>query len=316
MKPSRTHQARLISVAKLNLGLRVLYKRADGFHELRTLFQTISLADFIDVNYTASGAREIKLESKLDIADNLIVRAAHALLDEIGTNGKIHFKLKKNIPMGGGLGGGSSNAAAVLLGLPALMRKRVPMEVLSRIGAAMGSDVPFFLHGGRALGMGRGTELYPLPDGPPEPVLLVVPGFPISTPEAYRMISANLCQEAAAITAFEQQLWQGEGARFYQSERVGLQNDFEPSAFEQFPELAAIQKSLWRTGASPAGMTGSGSTMYGFHEDSIQTKAASAKLKNWRTIAASIVTRRKFRAMWFKQLGAYSDEQFWPPGTK
>ena len=257
MKPSRTHQARLISVAKLNLGLRVLYKRADGFHELRTLFQTISLADFIDVNYTASGAREIKLESKLDIADNLIVRAAHALLDEIGTNGKIHFKLKKNIPMGGGLGGGSSNAAAVLLGLPALMRKRVPMEVLSRIGAAMGSDVPFFLHGGRALGMGRGTELYPLPDGPPEPVLLVVPGFPISTPEAYRMISANLCQEAAAITAFEQQLWQGEGARFYQSERVGLQNDFEPSAFEQFPELAAIQKSLWRTGASPAGMTGS-----------------------------------------------------------
>ena len=175
MKPSRTHQARLIAFAKLNLGLRVLYKRSDGFHELRTLFQTISLADFIDVSYTPSGAREIALESKLAIADNLIVRATHALLDELGTGAKIHFTLKKNIPIGGGLGGGSSNAAAVLLGLSALMRKRVPLEVLSRIGAALGSDVPFFLHGGRALGLGRGTELYPLPDGPAESVLLVVP---------------------------------------------------------------------------------------------------------------------------------------------
>ncbi len=316
MKPSRTQQARLIAVAKLNLGLRVLYKRADEFHELRTLFQTISLADSIDVSYAPSSAREITLESELAIADNLIVRATHALLEEIGTGGKIHFKLKKKIPMGGGLGGGSSNAAAVLLGLPALMRKRVPLEVLSRIGATLGSDIPFFLHGGRALGLGRGTELYPLPDGPAEPVLLVVPGFPISTPEAYRMISANLGPDAASTTAFEMQLWQGECARFHKKKRMNLQNDFEPSAFAQFPELAAIQKSLWRTGASPAGMTGSGSTMYGFHEDIEQAKAAAGKLKTWGTVAASTVTRRKFRAMWFKQLGTYSDGESWPPGIK
>ncbi len=314
MRPSPTHQTRLISVAKLNLGLRVLYKRADGFHELRTLFQTVSLADFIDVSYAASGTREITLESELTIADNLIVRATRALLDEIGTGAKIHFKLKKNIPMGGGLGGGSSNAAAVLLGLPALMRKRVPLEVLSRIGAALGSDVPFFFHGGRALGLGRGTELYPLPDGPAEPVLLVVPGFPISTPEAYRMISANLGPDAASTNAFEAELWQGEGTRFYRRKRVNLQNDFEPSAFAQFPELAEIQKSLWRTSASPAGMTGSGSTMFGFHENRDEAKSAAVKLKNWRTIAASTVTRRKFRAMWFKQLETYSDCQSWPPG--
>ena len=313
MKPSRTHQARLIAVAKLNLGLRVLYKRTDGFHELRTLFQTISLADSISVSYTASSAREITLESELDIADNLIVRATHALLDEIGTGGKILFKLKKNIPMGGGLGGGSSNAAAVLLGLPALMGTCVPMEVLSRIGAALGSDVPFFLHGGRALGLGRGTELYPLPDGPTEPVLLVVPGFPISTHEAYKMISANLGSATASTSTFEAQL-QGEGARFYQKKRVNLQNDFEPSAFAQFPELAAIQKSLWRTGASPAGMTGSGSTMFGFYENRDEAKAAAEKLKNWGTLAASTVTRRKFRAMWFKQLGVHSDGESWPPG--
>lgn len=316
MKPSRTHQARLIAVAKLNLGLRVLCKRADGFHELRTLFQTISLADSIDISYTASKTREITLESELAIADNLIVRATYALLNEIGTGGKIHFKLKKKIPMGGGLGGGSSNAAAILLGLPALMGKRVPLEVLSRIGAALGSDVPFFLHGGRALGLGRGTELYPLPDGPAEPVLLVVPGFPISTPEAYRMISANLGPDATSTSTFEAQLWQGEGERFYQKKRVHLQNDFEPSAFAQFPELAEIQKSLWRTGASPAGMTGSGSTLFGFHENQDKAKAAGTKLKNWRTIAASTVTRRKFRTTWFKQLGTYSDCKSWPPGKQ
>ena len=203
MGSTKYKSARLIAAAKLNLGLRVLYKRSDGYHELRTLFQTIGLADWIDVVYAPSRSREITLESELNFADNLILRAANDLLDETGKSARVHFKLTKRIPMGGGLGGGSTDAAAVLLGLPALINVRVPMEVLSRIGGALGSDVPFFLHGGRALGLGRGTELYPLPDGPSEPVLLVTPGFPISTPEAYRTLSASLAGGAVSTAGFE-----------------------------------------------------------------------------------------------------------------
>ena len=290
--------ARLIATAKLNLGLRVLYKRTDGFHELRTLFQSIALADWIDVRYAPSRAREITLESELNIADNLIVRAANAVLDETGKYGRVHFRLTKRIPMGGGLGGGSTDAAAVLLGLPALMGVRIPMEVLSQIGGALGSDVPFFLRGGRALGLGRGTELYPLPDGPSEPVLLVTPGFPISTPDAYRTLSAQL--GANSTSGFEAEVWRNDGSRFYRGKRESLKNDFEGPAFAQFPELASIQRKLWATGASPVGMTGSGSTMYGFYENREALAAAEVVLKRWRTIRTATMSRAQFRKMWSK----------------
>ena len=302
MDSSKYKSARLIAAAKLNLGLRVLYKRPDGFHELRTLFQSIALADWIDVRYAPSRSREVTLESELNIADNLIVRAADALLDETGKGGRVHFRLTKRIPMGGGLGGGSTDAAAVLLGLPALMGVRVPMDVLSRIGGALGSDVPFFLHGGRVLGLGRGTELYPLPDGPAEPVLLVTPGFPISTPEAYRTLSAGLADGAISTSAFEAEVWQSDGGRFYRGKRESLKNDFEGPAFGQFPELASIQRKLWATGASPAGMTGSGSTMYGVYENHEALAAAQVALKQWRTLRTATMSRVQFRKMWSKQL--------------
>ncbi len=307
--------ARLVATAKLNLGLRVLYKRPDGFHELRTLFQSIGLADWIDVQYAASRSREVTLESELNIADNLIVRAANALLDETGRGARVSFKLTKRIPMGGGLGGGSTDAAAVLLGLPALMGIRVPMELLSRIGASLGSDVPFFLHGGRALGLGRGTELYPLPDGPSEPVLLVTPGFPISTPEAYQTLSARLGGGAFSTAGFEDEVWRSDGRRFYRDKRASLENDFEGPAFAQFPELAAIQRKLWSTGASPAGMTGSGSTMYGVYENRRALAAAEVGLKRWRTFRTMTVSRVQFRKLWFKPLGEHSDGLNWPPSN-
>ena len=306
---------RLIASAKLNLGLRVLYKRPDGFHELRTLFQSIGLADWIDVQYSPSRSREVTLEAELIIPGNLIGKAANALLDETGKGGRIHFKLTKRIPMGGGLGGGSTDAAAVLLGLPALMGVRVPMAVLSQIGGSLGSDVPFFLHGGRSLGLGRGTELYPLPDGPTDPVLLVTPGFAISTPDAYRALSARLGQQSASTAGFEAEVWQADGKRFYGGKRTALQNDFEGPAFEQFPELAVIQRKLWSTGASPAGMTGSGSTMFGIYENSLALEAAEVALKKWRTMRTATMSRTQFRKMWFKQLGQHADGINWPPSN-
>ena len=309
--------ARLIAPAKLNLGLRVLYKRPDGFHELRTLFQTISLADTITVSYAPGRGSEVTLDSELKIPNNLIVRAAEALLEETGARGRVHFSLKKRIPMGGGLGGGSTNAAAVLLGLPALLGKRVPINVLSTIGAKLGSDIPFFLYGGRALGLGRGTELYPLPDGPAEALVLVVPGFPVATPDAYRALSARLASDggATARSEFEAELWQGEGRRFF-SPKAAVVNDFEPVVFQQFPELIKIQKKLARTGASPAGMTGSGSTMYGVYESPAAAAEAVARLKPWQAIPAKTITRSAYRKMWLRQLHNHVDSEAWPPRSK
>ena len=309
--------ARLIAPAKLNLGLRVLYKRSDGFHELRTLFQTISLADEITVSYAPGRGREVTLASELNIPNNLIVQAAEALLEETGARGMVHFSLKKRIPMGGGLGGGSTNAAAVLLALPTLLGKRVPINVLATIGAKLGSDVPFFLYGGRALGLGRGTELYPLPDGLAEALVLVVPGFPVATPDAYCALSARLASDggAAAVSEFEAELWQGEGRRFF-GPKASVVNDFEPVVFEQFPELIKIQKKLAQTGASPAGMTGSGSTMYGVYESPATAAEAVARLKPWQAITAKTMTRRAYRKMWLRQLRNHVDSETWPPRSK
>src|SRR5580698_9312270 len=128
----------LRSLAKINLDLRVLHKNPDGFHELRTVFQTISLADTIHVEFEPARRRTIGIEDGLGIPDNLIVRAADAMLDEMKVAARVHFRLEKRIPMGGGLGGGSSNAAAVLLALPVLAGRQVSMERLTRIGAQLG----------------------------------------------------------------------------------------------------------------------------------------------------------------------------------
>src|SRR5262249_27096959 len=115
-----TRRARLKSLAKLNLDLRVLYKRADGFHELRTVFQTISLGDTIEIEYEVARKTELGIDDPQAIPDNLILRAAGAVLDELRLHARVSFRLRKQIPMGGGLGGGSSNAATVLLALPVL----------------------------------------------------------------------------------------------------------------------------------------------------------------------------------------------------
>ena len=155
---------RVRALAKINLDLRVLGKRPDGFHELRTVFQTISLADTLDIAFTPGRRTEIALEDALHIEDNLVKRAARMATDAMRITGRVEMRLVKRIPMGAGLGGGSSDAAAVLLSLPVLARRAIALPKLSAIAAELGSDVPFFLLGGTAAGIGRGTEVYPLPD--------------------------------------------------------------------------------------------------------------------------------------------------------
>ncbi len=181
------------SLAKLNLDLRVLGKRSDGYHELRTVFQTISLRDSITIGFEFSRRPSLDLDSSVDIPDNLVLRAARVVLDALKIRARVHISLTKKIPMGAGLGGGSSNAAAILIALPALAGKPLSVTQTVRFALELGSDVPFFLYGGTALGVGRGIELYPLADLPSLHALVVSTGIHVSTAEAYRALNrANM----------------------------------------------------------------------------------------------------------------------------
>jgi 4-diphosphocytidyl-2-C-methyl-D-erythritol kinase len=283
-------EARVSAFAKLNLDLRVLYKRTDGYHELRSIFQTISLADEIRIRFSKSRRTAITLAGNLDIPDNLVVRAAQVCLDELRLSAAIDFELQKRIPMGGGLGGGSSDAAAVLLALPALARKPVAMERLIELAAQLGSDVPFFLLGGTAAVLGRGDELYPVPDLRSPHVLLVSPDIHVSTPEAYRLLSPRLTAESAKskLAGFQAQLW---------THDLGTAvNDFEPVVFEQHPRLKTIRNQLRRAGATIALMTGSGSSIFGIFESRQQLVAARGLFPNDRVAVVRFITRKAYLA--------------------
>jgi 4-diphosphocytidyl-2-C-methyl-D-erythritol kinase len=282
--------------AKLNLDLRVLYKRPDGYHELRSVFQTISLADRIGIRFTRSRRTEIRMAGNVDIPDNLIVKAARACLDEMKVTAQVEFHLDKRIPMGAGLGGGSSDAAAVLLALPALAGKPIGIERLMPLCAKLGSDVPFFLLGGTAVVLGRGEELYPLPDLLCKNVLLVSPEVHVSTADAYRALSATLAAAPPApkLTGFQANLWTGKFP-------AGV-NDFEPVVLSQHPELALIRKKLEKAGARVARMTGSGSTIFGIFEDRARLESASRLFREARVNWVRFVSRRAYRSAWSRRL--------------
>ncbi|HTC91793.1 MAG TPA: 4-(cytidine 5'-diphospho)-2-C-methyl-D-erythritol kinase [Bryobacteraceae bacterium] len=304
-----SERVRLRSLAKINLDLRVLHKRPDGFHELRSLFQTISLADTIDVDFERGRSR-IELKSNLNIPGNLILRAADAVLKAARATGRITFSLTKRIPLGGGLGGGSSNAAAVLLALPRLMKKRVPMEKLIELAAGLGSDVPFFLVGGTAVGLGRGTELYPLPDLAPSLGLLITPGIHSSTAVAYAALERKVLPEVSTdmINRFQSVAW---GAS------QEWTNDFEMVVFHQHPQLKSMKGKLLKLGAWRAMMTGSGSALFGlFANREMRDRAAVSMRKELpgnQVYPFTMVSRGRYRALWWRQLAVSSESKTWPP---
>jgi 4-diphosphocytidyl-2-C-methyl-D-erythritol kinase len=307
---------RLRSLAKINLDLRVLHKRPDGFHELRSIFQTISLADTIDVEYRR-GRTKIELKSNLNISGNLILHAADAVMKAARATGGLRFTLSKRIPLGGGLGGGSSNAASVLLALPALLGKTIPLEKLMELAAELGSDVPFFLMGGTAVGVGRGTELYPLPDVPASPGLLITPGIHSSTAEAYQRLNRKALPEVPAnmINKFQAVAWRiGDGAPHQVPE---WKNDFEIVVFNQHPQLKSIRGKLLKLGAWRAMMTGSGSALFGlFASRELRDRAAGSlrkELPSNQVYPFSMVSRGRYRALWWRQLAVPSESRTWPP---
>ena len=309
-------RARLRSLAKLNLSLRVLHKRADGYHELRTVFQTISLADIVDIEFTPGRGCAVELESELDIPDNLIVRAARLLMDELKIRGRVRFRLTKNIPMGGGLGGGSSNAAAVLLALPVLAAASADLARLTALGEQLGADVPFFLHGGTALGIGKGTELYPLPEVPERPALVVAPDVHVSTANAYRALNRGLTDRAmpAIMSSLQGFAWRS-GVPAPRGEWGGS-NDFETVVFRQYPLLGTIRRKLERAGASPALMTGSGSSIFGVFNSVEERDHAMGSLGRERAYPVKLVNRRSYRGLWWRQLKDHIAERKWPPQSR
>ena len=311
----RVRSARLRSLAKVNLGLKVLSRRPDGYHELRTVFQTISLADTIEVEYSAARATSIEIDSTIDIADNLIVRAAQMVLDRLNVTARVRFRLIKKIPMGGGLGGGSSNAAAVLLALPVLAGRKIPLDELIALGAQLGSDVPFFLLGGRALGLGRGTELYPLPDNwRAGPALVVTPGTHVSTPKAYAALNRELTNElpSSILNSFQSFVWcMGDVSSGSRAGGWMCENDFESAVFLEYPHLGEIKAKLTKLRAKNASMSGSGSAVFGIFETREQRDRALRAFGE--AYPVSLVSRRAYRSLWWRQLDKHMDQKTWPP---
>jgi 4-diphosphocytidyl-2-C-methyl-D-erythritol kinase len=308
---SRTRRARVRALAKINLDLRVLGKRPDGYHELRTVFQTISLADAIGIAYTPAPKTDIVLDDALGIPDNLMERAARLTMDAMRVTGRVEIRLEKHIPMGAGLGGGSSDAAAVLLALPVLARRPLGVPRLCELGQQLGSDVPFFLLGGAAVGIGRGTELFPLPDGPVRHGILAAPGIHVNTAQAYRDLSPRLTSELQQnkMFSFQSHTWD-----------LGCLepaiNDFEAVVFEQHRRLAALKRRLSRAGASLALMTGSGSAIFGLFPNRAAALGALEVLGDEKAVPFSLVSRERYRRIWFRALGPHITGNIWPPRSR
>lgn len=303
--------ARVRAFAKINLSLKVLSKRPDGYHELRTVFQTIGLHDTIGIEYRAAPRTALSLTGGEEIAENLVLRAARLFLDWTRTTAQIHFTLKKAIPMGAGLGGGSSDAAAVLIALPVLSGK--PLKDSHLAAAQLGSDVPFFLHGGTALGLSRGEELYPLPEVPASPALVVSPHVHVSTAQAYRALGRGLTSpgESHKLNIFQSFVWR-------ESSVSVAENDFESVVFRQHAGLRRWLRKLEASGARPARMSGSGSSLFGIYpsRDELRRALPLFPKEKVRVFPTKLVTRRAYRTAWWQSLQEHIDGLTWPPQSR
>ncbi len=288
--------------AKVNLGLEVLGTRADGYHELRTLFQTISIHD--DIVLRPQGSEiTIRCDHPAVPTDetNLAVRAARDLKRFAGVAHGVAITLTKRIPVAGGLGGGSSNAAAVLMGLDRLWRLGLGPAGLHPLARRLGADVPYFLLGGTALGLGRGDEVYPLWRQLRAELVVVDPERPLSTAAVFRRLDASLTARDGTNRIF----------RFISSDLAGhgtafpiLSNDLERPALEEAPDLAArvdlIRGILIREGALMASLSGSGASYFGLFDDPSRARKAQLRLvarglKAWRGRTLSL---DQYRRLW------------------
>ncbi len=302
MTSRKKRTLRVPAFAKVNLCLHVMGKRPDNYHELRTVFQTISLRDTLKLSIIPdSGALEIVLrcsDRSLEGPENLVVRAIQAIASEIGFRSYVYAHLEKKIPVARGLGGGSSDAAAALIGMLRLTNAELPLPRLMEIAAGLGADVPYFLFGGRALAVNRGDEIYPLEDRPKRTIVVVSPkGIGVPTKDAYEWLGPELTRltKPNRIWGFCALCW---------SRQETVSNDFEGPVFSRHPRLREIRDGLLKRGAANAALAGSGSAVFGVYRNPARARRAARAFPEDSVFVVETLSREKYgRAMGWRVAG-------------
>jgi 4-diphosphocytidyl-2-C-methyl-D-erythritol kinase len=287
---------KVASFAKINRSLRILGKRPDGYHEVETTLQTVSLHD--DITFSRCEDQEIVLEcDNPEIPTdqtNLIVRAALRLRERCSRTSGVRISLTKRIPAQGGLGGASSNAAVTVLALNCLWDLQLNRSEIATVSAALGSDVPFFLDGGVALARGTGTDVSPLPDLEKSRLLIITPNAKVSTAIAYRALKAPSLTTQGSVSILSSSFAE---PGFTDSDHEALYNDFEDVIFEIEPEIKRAKLALLEAGAQGGLLAGSGSSVFGIFENEDTRAQAFADLKSeqgWRVFSCDTISREEY----------------------
>ncbi len=317
------------SFAKINLGLAIGLRREDGFHELRTIYQTIALHDVIRVELQRGSGIQIHCQDDRVPRDqtNTCWRIAEFTMSALKARGRVSISIEKKLPVQGGLGGASGNAVAVLLALERLRGKTLKPHEKLQIAAEVGSDLPLFLTGGTVLGVGRGEEVYPVQELPPTICVIALPSVGVSTPDAFydwdRSSALTARKSSGRINEFAYRLsgWLNTMSQFNAGAalsgvpgsigggragnplldlvRTGIENDFEEVVFPKYPELREVKRVLTEAGASYASLSGSGSALYGLFASLGKAKRAVARLAKMGT--AAVVTKTLRRQQYWKK---------------
>ena len=327
------------SFGKINLGLTIGALRRDGFHELRTIYQTITLADTVRLSLTRGSGIEIRCRDPRVPSDstNTCFRIVERAIEFLGARRRVVIEIEKRLPVQGGLGGASGNAVAALLATERALRKELAATERFRIAAEVGSDLPLFLVGGTVLGLGRGEEVYPLPDLPTFPCVLGLPEIRISTPQAFAAwdgldtagsgealelrpgarVKLTARDRSARILEFNREIsaWLSErpfgrqrsgvsvkrGGRaenpLLDLVRTGIENDFEQVVFPQHPEMREVKRLLKAAGAFYASLSGSGSALYGLFDSREKARLAVSRLRA-RGLRAVLTSTLPRRRYW------------------
>ena len=294
----------LPSFAKINWTLQILGKRPDGYHEVRTILQTISLHD--DLHFKVSGDGVITLscnDSNIPTDnENLIMRAAYALKDRYNINKGVHIRLEKRIPAQAGLGGASSNAAVSLLALAQVWKIEVTAPELLEIATNLGADVPFFLGGGCALATGIGATISPLPDSEVQHLVVITPKAGVATAKAYAAISSTTLTTMNTDPILSRSHEEANSRHSVPwSPHGDLINDFESVIFDIEPEIRRTKETVLKAGALGALLAGSGSSVFGIFADYEAQQRAVNEIKmeaGWRIFPCVTVSRNEyFRAI-------------------
>jgi 4-diphosphocytidyl-2-C-methyl-D-erythritol kinase len=288
----------LPAFAKINLGLRVRGRRADGYHEIDTVFQAISLYDTISLTPTEKNDIVLSCDDRSLPSDerNLVWRAASALQTGCAIQKGARIRLEKRVPVHAGLGGGSSDAAATLVGLAYLWHAAISESELSEVAAGLGADVPFFLYGGTARGTGKGSDIAVLPDAADKSLIVLKPHANISTAKAYEALNA------AALTTSDTKTILSTSRRSSFSDSFSskaLLNDFEAVVLQLEPEIERARVALLRAGAQAALLAGSGAAVFGVfdNKDAQERAIQSIELETgWRVFPCSTVGRNHYRS--------------------